>query len=178
MDCGRGIAGAGMADPAGALGQPVEHHPANVVARLFISLARITQADNDLHLYPAAARPREHANTADRTPDRLSLILRLPGEGGRSRTSPPARGAAPIPGPGDSRRARMAGPPTIRPGTTAVSGAPRLRPVRVVPHLRRASRGRRSCEPAARRVHSRGCTPSRLGGPARGHPGTARRAAR
>ena len=46
---GRGVARPGMAGPAGALGQPVEHHPANVVASLFVLLARVAQADNDLH---------------------------------------------------------------------------------------------------------------------------------
>ena len=45
----RRVARLGMAGPAGPLGQPVQHHPAHVVARRFVLLARVSQAHDDLH---------------------------------------------------------------------------------------------------------------------------------
>jgi hypothetical protein len=45
----RGIARSALAVPAGSIGQTVEDHPADVVARLLVLAARVAQADDDLH---------------------------------------------------------------------------------------------------------------------------------
>ena len=56
----RSVTRLGMAGQTGALGDPVEHHPANVVARFFVLLAGVAQADDDLHSLPdTQIRPTE-----------------------------------------------------------------------------------------------------------------------
>ena len=49
-----GIARPALARPAGAIGDPVEDHPADVVARLRVLVARVSQADDDLHAPPGS----------------------------------------------------------------------------------------------------------------------------
>ena len=46
-----------MAGQTGAIREPVEHHPANVVARALVLLARVAQAHDDLHQESACLRP-------------------------------------------------------------------------------------------------------------------------
>ena len=69
---GRRVARLGMAGPAGALGEPVEHHPANVVARLFVSACRGFPGRQRSSLAP---QTRKYGRS---DPDRLSSILRPP----------------------------------------------------------------------------------------------------
>ena len=45
----RGVPRPALARPAGPVGEPVEDHPADVVARLRVLVARVAQADDDLH---------------------------------------------------------------------------------------------------------------------------------
>ena len=84
VDRRRGVARAGMAGPAGALGQPVEHHPAHVVARFLVLPARISEADDDLHLTQLTLRQTrlpagldDRPLNADATAHASSLALAL-----------------------------------------------------------------------------------------------------
>ena len=53
----RSVARSALALPAGAVGDPVEDHPADVVARLRILVARVAQADDDLHPISTGGAP-------------------------------------------------------------------------------------------------------------------------
>ena len=50
-----------LAVPAGPVGQPVEDHPADVVPRLGVLVARVPQAHDDLHQASGIAWPAGHA---------------------------------------------------------------------------------------------------------------------
>ena len=49
LDRGGRVALAAAAGPPVPVGEPVEHHPADVVARLLVLVARVAQADDELH---------------------------------------------------------------------------------------------------------------------------------
>ena len=52
LDDGGGVARAAAPRPARPIGEPVEDHPAHVMARFAVLIARIAQADDDLHTLP------------------------------------------------------------------------------------------------------------------------------
>ena len=49
LDDGRSVARPTATGPAGSVGQPIEDHPADVVARLLVLGPGIPEADDDLH---------------------------------------------------------------------------------------------------------------------------------
>ncbi len=63
-----GVLRPALARPAGLVGETVEDHPADVVARLRVLVARVAQADDDLHGSSASDRRAEHAEGARSRP--------------------------------------------------------------------------------------------------------------
>ena len=61
----RRVAGPALARPAGAVGEPVEDHPADVVAGLRVLVARVPQADDDLQ--DASGQRRRRTRVARQT---------------------------------------------------------------------------------------------------------------
>ena len=173
-----------LARPAGAVGDPVEHHPADVVARLRVLVARVAQADDDLHApQRAACRTRR---TGPIPSGRAREMVSAPPVGARrARRARPTCARRPL------ERARLHAPVSTRPhaaGCTACARCPldvadRLRsdlrraagsPARSRPSLRRRPRRSRASPaglrdrlgrlPAGRRSgrtsrHPRGCLP-------------------
>ncbi len=66
-----------LARPAGLVGEAVEDHPADVVARLLVLAARVAQADDDLH-DPSAHWRAEHAERARSRPGGPAAMVSAP----------------------------------------------------------------------------------------------------